>query len=133
MKRVASGLIVLAILVAGCGGSSSSSSSSTATSSGASSGGGGGTQLKLSADPQKLAFSTKTLSAKAGKITISMENPSQFQHNIAIKGGANAQGAIVSNGGTSTVTITLKPGKYTFYCAVDGHEAAGMNGELDVN
>ena len=39
---------------------------------------------------------------------------------------------VVTNGGTSTVTVTLKPGTYTFYCSVDGHEAAGMKGTLTV-
>ena len=46
--------------------------------------------------------------------------------------GVNQVGAIVSNGGTSTVSATLKPGSYTFYCSVDGHRAAGMVGTLTV-
>ena len=41
-------------------------------------------------------------------------------------------GAIVTNGGTSTVTATLKAGTYEFYCSVDGHEAAGMKGTLTI-
>ena len=40
--------------------------------------------------------------------------------------------AYISDGGTSTVTENLKPGTYTFYCSVDGHEAAGMKGTLTV-
>jgi plastocyanin len=94
---------------------------------------GGTTALKLSADKTKLAYSKKTLKAKPGKVTITMTNPSPLQHDIAIKGGANAKGAVVGQGGKSTVTVTLKPGKYTFYCSVDSHESAGMNGELDVS
>jgi plastocyanin len=125
------------VALAGCGGSSSSSSSSTAPSGGGTSssggGGGGGQQLSLQADPSQLKFNTKKLSAKAGKVTITMTNPSPLQHDIAIKGGANAQGPVVGQGGKSVVTVTLKPGKYTFYCSVDSHEAAGMNGELDVS
>src|SRR3954452_18879552 len=132
MKRLMTFGTVAALAIAGCGGSSDSSSSSSAAPA-ASSGGGGGTQLKLQADAQRLKFSTKTLSAPAGKVTITMTNPSPLQHNIAIKGGADAKGDVVGQGGKSVVTVTLKPGKYTFYCAVDGHEAAGMNGELDIN
>ena len=123
----------LALLVlAGCGGSSNSSSSTSASTGAAPSGGGGGTQLAISADPQQLKFDTKQLNAKAGKVTITMKNQSPLQHDISIKGGVDAKGNIVGQGGTSTVSVTLKPGKYTFYCSVDGHEAAGMNGELDV-
>jgi mono/diheme cytochrome c family protein len=44
----------------------------------------------------------------------------------------DVQGALVGNGGTSSVTATLAPGTYTFYCAVAGHEAGGMTGTLVV-
>jgi len=125
------------LAVAGCGGSSNNSSSSTSsggsTASSSGGGGGGGQQLTLAADASQLKFDKSTLSAKAGKVTITMTNPSGLQHDVAIKGGVNAKGNIVGQGGKSVVTATLKPGKYTFYCSVDGHEAAGMNGELDVN
>ena len=92
------------------------------------------TRLKLTADKVKLAYNTKVLKAKAGKVTISMLNPSSiFKHNVAIKGnGVKTKGKVVGKGGTSTVTATLKPGTYTFYCTVDGHEAAGMKGKLIV-
>ena len=46
--------------------------------------------------------------------------------------GVSQVGKVVQNGGTSTVSENLKPGTYTFYCSVDGHEAAGMKGTLTV-
>jgi plastocyanin len=137
MKRL--GILGAAALLAlaGCGGSSDNSSSSattgTTSSSGGASAGGGGQQLALQADPSQLKFDKSTLTAKAGKVTITMTNPSPLQHDIAIKGGADAQGDVVGQGGKSTVSIDLKPGKYTFYCSVDGHEAAGMTGTLTVS
>jgi uncharacterized cupredoxin-like copper-binding protein len=42
-------------------------------------------------------------------------------------------GPTVGMGSTSTVTVTLKPGKYTFYCPVPGHKAGGMMGTLTVH
>ena len=52
---------------------------------------------------------------------------------MAIEGnGVNVKGKVVGQGGTSTVTTTLKPGTYTFYCSVDGHRQAGMEGTLAV-
>jgi plastocyanin len=94
----------------------------------------GSTSLKLSADKNKLSYNRKTLKAHAGKVTIVMTNPSSiFQHNIAIKGnGVKVKGKVVGHGGTSKVTVTLKPGKYEFYCTVPGHEAGGMKGTLIV-
>ncbi len=35
-------------------------------------------------------------------------------------------------GGTQAMRIDLKPGKYTFYCSIPGHRAAGMEGTLTV-
>jgi plastocyanin len=138
MKRLSIFAITGLLAVAGCGGSSNSSSStSSSTSSGGAAssggGGGGGQQLSLQADKEQLKFNKSKLAAKAGKVTITMTNPSPLQHDVSIKGGVDAKGPVVGQGGKSTVTVTLKPGKYTFYCSVDGHEAAGMTGELDVS
>jgi plastocyanin len=136
MKRLSILGTIALLALAGCGGSDDNGSSDTGTSgssTASSGGGGGGQQLTLSADQSQLKFSTNKLTAKAGKVTITMTNPSPLQHDIAIKGGVSAKGEVVGQGGKSVVTTDLKPGKYTFYCSVDGHEAAGMNGELDVS
>lgn len=63
-----------------------------------------------------------------------MANPSGIPHAIAVEGnGVDKDGKTVTQGGNSTVTVDLKPGKYTFYCPVDGHKAAGMQGTLTVS
>jgi uncharacterized cupredoxin-like copper-binding protein len=63
-----------------------------------------------------------------------MTNPSGLPHAIAVEGnGVDKDGQTVMKGGTSTITVTLKPGTYTFYCPVDGHRAAGMQGKLTVS
>jgi len=131
-------LAVTAVLaLAGCGGSdkkSSSSSGSSSSSNSSSSSGGGGETLKLAADKSALKFDKTSLTAKAGKVTLEMENPSQLPHAIAIKGnGVDVDGKTIGNGETSTASTDLKPGTYTFYCPVPGHEAAGMKGTLTVN
>ena len=61
-----------------------------------------------------------------------MPNKSPIGHNIALHGVSGAAGKIVPQGKTSTFTVNLKPGKYTFYCQVPGHEQAGMKGTLTV-
>jgi uncharacterized cupredoxin-like copper-binding protein len=131
-----------AIAVAGCGSSKKSSSTNAATPPPSSTPStttkpktqGGGSALKLAADASgQLMFDTTSLTAKAGKVTIDMSNPAPVPHAIAVKGnGVQQKGATVSQGSNSTVTVTLKPGKYEFYCPVDGHEAAGMKGTLTV-
>ena len=92
------------------------------------------TSLKLNTGTTCCKFSTKSLSAKAGSVTITLTNKDSVGHNVAIKGGGvSKKGPVVAKGKTSKVTATLKKGKtYTFYCSVPGHEAAGMKGSLKV-
>jgi uncharacterized cupredoxin-like copper-binding protein len=132
---------LIALGAAGCGGggnNNSSSTSNTTTTTPASTtpaaGASGGKTLNLEADPNgALSFNKTSLAAKAGTVKIVMKNPSSLQHDVAITGnGVDEKGATVSNGGTSTVSADLKPGKYTFYCSVDSHRQAGMEGTLTV-
>jgi plastocyanin len=90
--------------------------------------------VQIDADPTgQLKFLASSATATSGKVTLRMLNKSATPHDIAIQGGGvNQVGPVVSNGGVSTVTVTLPPGKYTFYCSVPGHEAAGMVGPLVV-
>ncbi|MCW2957433.1 MAG: hypothetical protein JWP18_236 [Solirubrobacterales bacterium] len=111
----------------GGAGSTAKSGSSTTAASGT---------IRLQADASgALAFDHKTLTTKAGKVTLEMLNPSAsgLPHAIAVDGnGVDQDGKTVDPGGTSTVAVTLKPGTYTFYCPVPGHEAGGMKGTLTV-
>ncbi len=93
------------------------------------------TTLKLAANPAgQLAYTTKSLSAKAGKVTIDFSNASPVEHDVAIAQGSTVAGQTpVFTGGTKTLTLNLKPGKYVFYCTVPGHRAAGMEGTLTVS
>jgi plastocyanin len=144
----------LALGVAACGGSSSSSSSAAgaSTSSAASSAAGTGTSaagsssaaaggaasnLSIAANPSgSLSYDKKALSAKAGKVTITMTNMAPVGHNITIQSGTNGPvlGATPTfQGGTKSVSVNLKAGKYTFYCSVPGHRQGGMVGTLTVS
>jgi plastocyanin len=86
---------------------------------------------KLSADKSKLKFNKSTIRAKAGKVTLRLSNPSSLPHNIGVKG--KGTGKTVNKGGTSTYSVTLKKGTYTFYCGVGTHAKAGMKGKLIVS
>jgi uncharacterized cupredoxin-like copper-binding protein len=92
------------------------------------------TTLRISADPKgKLKFNRSTLTASAGKVSLVMTNPSGLPHAVAVEGKrVDKAGKTVNKGATSRVTVTLKKGTYTFYCPVDGHRKAGMQGKLIV-
>ena len=96
--------------------------------------GSGTSSLKDEADPQgQLAYTTKNLSAPAGRITIGFTNSSPLMHNMTIAQGSKVLAATPTfQGGSKTLTLNLKPGTYVFYCSVPGHRAAGMEGKLTV-
>ena len=141
-------LAAAAVGLAACGSSSDNSSSSSSPSAGAnagggggggggggatSGGGGGGTNLTVTANPQgQLAWTPTTLSAKAGQVTVTLQNASPVSHDVEISGnGVEKTADLVSQGSTS-VTANLKPGTYEYYCTVPGHKQAGMKGTLTV-
>lgn len=140
------------LALAGCGSSSSSSSSaSTAaqapttssaaapTTSSATSAtpapAGGSEKLSLEANPEgQLAYNTKSLSAKAGTISVDFTNSAPLAHNVTIESSSGEKvGATPTfQGGSKTLSVSLKPGTYKFFCTVPGHRQAGMEGTLTV-
>jgi uncharacterized cupredoxin-like copper-binding protein len=68
---------------------------------------------------------------KAGKIRFEVRNDGKIEHDLAIKGGPKT--ALIQPGGEARLVVTLKPGKYHFYCSVPGHEAAGMKVDVTVS
>ena len=93
-----------------------------------------GGKLEIDADPNgQLKFTASSAKASGGALTITSKNGSAVPHNIALQGnGVNAQGPVGQGGHVSSINVTVKPGTYTFYCSVPGHEQAGMKGVLTV-
>lgn len=134
----------LALAAAGCGSSKSKTSTESTTpasttpattSTSAAPAAGGETKLALAADTNgELKYDKSSLSAKAGKVSIDFSNSSSLPHNLTI---ASSSGTVVNEtptfqGGSKTVSMTLKAGTYKFYCTVPGHRQAGMEGTLTV-
>jgi plastocyanin len=136
-------LCALAIPVAGCGddddsadgGSGGANTGASTQAEDTGGGDGGGETLKIAADPGgQLRFDKSSLTAKAGKVTIVMDNPSDLPHAVEIEGdGVEVAGEVVMKGGVSEASADLKAGEYEFYCPVGNHKDAGMEGTLTVN
>jgi mono/diheme cytochrome c family protein len=92
--------------------------------------------LDIPADPTgQLAYVTKQATSPAGKLLLSSTNKASTPHDIALQGSGLSltKGEVVSNGGVSKLpSVTVKPGKYVFFCTVPGHRQAGMQGTLTV-
>ena len=123
-------------LLGGCGGQSGTATNTSPAQTGATPAqtGAAGT-LKLAADPSgALKYDVSSLTAKAGKVTIDFTNQAPLPHNVQIEGpgGKKLGGTSTISGSSTKATVDLKPGSYTFYCSVDGHRQAGMQGKLTV-
>ena len=136
MRRLTILLVGAVLVVAGCGGDdeepASGGDSSTPTATATEAAAGGGEELTLAADAGALKFDKTELAAKAGKVTITMDNPSDIPHNVVIDAPDATAGETVGKGGKSVASADLKAGEYTFYCAVGSHRGAGMEGKLTV-
>jgi plastocyanin len=100
-----------------------------------------GGKLQIPASPSgQLAYTASKATATPGAVAIEMPNMSGVSHNIAIEAGENGatpKGSALGKSqfvtkGTSSVSVNLKPGAYTFFCEAPGHRAAGMYGTLTV-
>jgi plastocyanin len=143
-------LAVGTLALAGCGGSKSTSSSAstpattptattqssaTTSSAAAPAPSTGSSTLSLAANAEgQLKYNTTSLTAKAGTVAIDFTNMSPLGHNVTVESSAHAVvGATPTfQGASKTLTLTLKPGTYKFYCSVPGHRMAGMEGTLTV-
>src|SRR5688500_9684555 len=129
-------LAVAAVGLSACGDDEETTSADTAATTETTGGdGGGGATLSVSADPDgALAYTETELTTAAGSNTIELDNPAGLSHDVVVEDeGGNEIGRteVISSGSTSA-TVELEPGTYTFYCSVDGHRAAGMEGTLTV-
>lgn len=87
--------------------------------------------LVMPADPNgQLIYASTQATAEAGQLKIESPNESNVPHNIVVK--EIGAGEVVQDGGVSSIEGDLQPGKYEYFCSVEGHLEAGMKGTLTV-
>jgi plastocyanin len=137
MRMIALALSTLALVAAGCGDDDEEPAESTpapAETTTPSGGGGGGSTVSVAADPSgRLAYEPTTLTATAGEVTIEFTNEASLPHDVVVEQDGEDLGETerITESSTST-TVDLQAGEYTFYCSVPGHRDAGMEGTLTV-
>lgn len=116
--------LLLALLLPACGGSGHGSSGSSGAAPVA-----GAQQIKVNA--KAYAFEPNQITLKAGQDATIVLHAADLQHDFTID---QPHVHITANPG-QTVKGGIKiaqPGRYSFYCSVAGHRAAGMEGVLIV-
>jgi plastocyanin len=118
--------LLAAVLLAGCGGDDNGETTDTSTVP-------EGATLQLAADASgALAFDQTSLEASAGTVTIELTNDSSVPHNVAVEGEGVDEESDTVTGESTSLTVDLESGTYTFYCSVPGHREGGMEGTLNV-
>ena len=120
-------LAAAGLSVAGCGSGGGGSQATTASA------GGGGRTISIGEKEYSLDPSSVHLN-KDGTVTFRATNNGKIDHALEVEGqGVEQRTATIAPGKSVDLTVTLtKPGKYEFYCPVDGHRGLGMQGTLTV-
>jgi plastocyanin len=82
-------------------------------------------------EARNAAYSTTSLAAPRGQVTVVLTNHDLFWHTFTIAElGVDLEAPL---GGSREVSFTAPAGSYRFYCRVPAHAAAGMRGTLAVS
>lgn len=93
-----------------------------------------GESVQVAAEPGgRLAYVQDSLTAAAGRVTFEFTNESSVPHDFNIEqDGELIEGTEVIMESEESLTVELEPRRYAYYCSVDGHREAGMEGSLTV-
>ena len=147
-RRVSAVLLAVALgALSACGGddddggstaadtsAAETSSSASETASGAP--GGGATQSGSEQQPSgtidvtsvDFSFELDSEEIAAGDYTIELTNNGSATHDLVVERDGEDVGGTdqIGPGESSTVTVSLEPGEYVFYCSVGNHRSMGM-------
>ena len=83
----------------------------------------------------EMAFGLDSTDVTAGEWTITLTNRGRMPHDLVVEqdGDDIAGTDTIGPGESTTLTVTLTPGRYVFYCSVGNHRAMGMETEVTVS
>lgn len=81
----------------------------------------------------QLQFDQAPEQTSAGRHAVDLVVEGSINHNVVFAGVADDLPVVEADGGqTTSGSVELQPGTYTYYCSVPGHRSARMEGTLTV-
>jgi plastocyanin len=87
---------------------------------------------RLEVQATEMAYEPDAVAVEAGDVEIVLHNEGSTLHDLRIDDEDAALLVEATPGDTATGTTELDPGSYQFYCSIEGHREAGMEGVLEV-
>jgi uncharacterized cupredoxin-like copper-binding protein len=122
-------MVLAALAIAGCGGGDDDEETTVAA--GAPSAG----EQTVSVSETEYQLDPSDPTVQPGTVSFRVTNDGGVDHNLEVEGtqGEQELEQDLAPGQSGTLTVDLsQPGKYEFYCPVDGHRERGMEGEITV-
>jgi uncharacterized cupredoxin-like copper-binding protein len=116
--------------VAACGGDDDGTTTAATPAGG---GTGGAQTVKVAETEYKLDPDNPTV--KPGKVSFDVTNDGQMVHSLTVEGpdGGSTLDKDLQPGDSGELTVDLSaPGKYEFFCPIDGQKGLGMVGDITV-
>ncbi len=94
----------------------------------------GETQM-ISVTEEDFSIALEEGSLAAGTYEIEVANEGSASHDLVVeRDGEDVEATeIIAPDGSATVTVTLEPGEYVFYCSVGNHRGMGMETPVSVS
>lgn len=74
-------------------------------------------------------FRLSSKSAPKGRVTFRFKNTGSVKHDFKIAG---KKSRLIKKGKSTSISVSLSKGSYTYVCTVKGHAGAGMKGKFRV-
>jgi plastocyanin len=97
--------------------------------------GGAAPAARMQVVAREFSFQLSRTQLRSGSVTIELANFGQDVHDLRVKrvGARHIAGTpVVQPGGRAELTLTLRPGRYRFWCSLADHRARGMSATLVV-
>lgn len=135
IRRLLTGMTAMALLAA-CGSDVQTPANRVDPAGQAAAAGDGTSGNTIVFKETEYSLAPDTLKLKPGTYTFKLQDVGQFPHDLHVAVSSNGTevggSTVITENQSTSFTVTLKPGVYTVWCAVNAHRSLGMQGTITV-